>query len=55
MMNFLITRNSHVMDNGTGISYLSVDTFFFFSGFLVRFNAVFILFLYCLMLFLYCF
>ena len=35
-----ILGNGHVMDNGTGVSYLSVDTFFFFSGFLAFYSML---------------
>ena len=35
-----IIGNDNVMDNGTGISYMSVDTFFFFSGFLAFYSML---------------
>lgn len=35
-----ILGNGNVMDNGTGVSYLSVDTFFFFSGFLAFYSML---------------
>jgi hypothetical protein len=35
-----VLGNSHIMANGTGMAYLSVDTFFFFSGFLAFYSML---------------
>ena len=35
-----VLGNQHLSDNGTGVTFLSVDTFFFFSGFLAFYGML---------------